>query len=680
MWIHQINLQPGRSVLGRPRVHYPTVADGDQLIGEMRDPHGLITYHDRTSRAGTEEECDQGITLYLVHRGTRSESIALYASGVAVDAHRSRWDVILEAGVRIQDGTGLLSAGIASVIDPHTPLTGERLASWLTDRAQVGLADRLAGRSYEELSDPIKTPFQAWERWLREVLAEWKLDATLARLPNWRSEDAELLARRATAQARKDEVIASQKAEADLRRQVEQAEAAKQEDQRIAREEREQEERRSAIQSHEWRQLLFRQKKVELENQRTLEDLYRALRSAEEDGHRKTGEWKLALLGLDARRLEITSALAKQARIEEERRQEEEDRRRHAREASERDQKTGPAHRDALHENSQSEALIQSETKVIEAEAKKAAAQARIEDLRRDEEKKEAQHRLVLQQIERASKANAAFGSQESAEVDGVERGTKLAQNLLRELTSGVYRPGDIWLQAEALGVHPELYALWQENVGSTGASAYRTVRFTEGLIVAARTRATRFSVLRVGAEMMEATPRNLVGGGEIPPLGKTGDQAFAVPVVRIGARHGFRLLAPREGHVTLINPGTSGDFYLLTPNDDAPSIRAKRGDLLEVPGRLIPKGLPAQAGPPGEETLVALVTAEPLFTAEELAAPDETGGLTRWDPCSRTDVVPFRHIAGERIDALEERLLALPPRSWAVGVLKYLVIPQSTP
>lgn len=190
-----------------------------------------------------------------------------------------------------------------------------------------------------------------------------------------------------------------------------------------------------------------------------------------------------------------------------------------------------------------------------------------------------------------------------------------------------------------------------------------KTVLFTEKWLRLGRDAGRSFSLTRKGA-----LTSNMAGTDD-------GSGAFSTLQVKIGDANYLELLASQAGHVTLINPGTSGDFYLLTPNDGAPSVVAQAGQRLTSPGALIPGGLPCQDGPIGEEYLVAFITPQPIFDPAELGAPDHPMGLSRWDPETNGPIAPFRHIAPERIARMEQQLAALPSGGWAVAVLRYRVV-----
>ncbi|MFM7102409.1 MAG: DUF4384 domain-containing protein, partial [Verrucomicrobiota bacterium] len=156
-------------------------------------------------------------------------------------------------------------------------------------------------------------------------------------------------------------------------------------------------------------------------------------------------------------------------------------------------------------------------------------------------------------------------------------------------------------------------------------------------------------------------------------------EPSFPTRRLAIGSPIELFLTAPRDGYLTLINPGTSGDFYLLTPNDNALDLRATAGRTLSS-AELVPGVNLRQEPPEGQEYLVAFVTPTPLFTRAELEV-DSAEGLSRECPyLSRRDgrpvpVQPMRHGAAARVKAMERQLEGLPAGSWSVGFLRYLVV-----
>lgn len=104
-----------------------------------------------------------------------------------------------------------------------------------------------------------------------------------------------------------------------------------------------------------------------------------------------------------------------------------------------------------------------------------------------------------------------------------------------------------------------------------------------------------------------------------------------------------------REGHLLLLNKGTSGNIYCLCPSRFAPDTRLKIG-CSYLPQAEPPLDAFVLTGRVGREHLLAIVTEEPL-------------GL-EWMPTSSSS--PARVLAPIEIDALAERLQSLEPDRWA--------------
>ena len=131
-----------------------------------------------------------------------------------------------------------------------------------------------------------------------------------------------------------------------------------------------------------------------------------------------------------------------------------------------------------------------------------------------------------------------------------------------------------------------------------------------------------------------------------------------------------FELATTRRGYVTFLNIGTSGTVYMQIPNAyvDLEASRVEVGRAYRVPGvelmpweRLRQDGLDyLEAGPPGWEHLVAIVSDKPFIDGGCLAR-------TRVEP-------PFVILSPAEISDLCDALSQRNTKSWSAGVLSFLV------
>jgi len=131
-----------------------------------------------------------------------------------------------------------------------------------------------------------------------------------------------------------------------------------------------------------------------------------------------------------------------------------------------------------------------------------------------------------------------------------------------------------------------------------------------------------------------------------------------------------FEFTAPRDGHVTVLNLGTSGAMYLHVPNVHCPVGQAVvvKGETYPIPGphllpwdRLNAAGLEyIEAGPPGWEHVVVLLCDKPLL---------DKGTVLRSSPGS-----PLVRLTPEEFEGVCERLSSTGPSEWLAGALSFLV------
>jgi class 3 adenylate cyclase len=674
-------------------VTLPAVQSGERLL--LAKPGGSeLAWEEVTTRAGSELKSADPVVVFRVLSG-ETVALPLLFPGVTRDAAGHGWDLLVQPALRVAEPAVLLRAGVRALLDGRPTVTAADLGQWLKPRLEPAVHDRLHGIPHADLVSPVKTSLAFWEEMLRSLLGPLGLAVDLPAAPLWASEAAEQQAQREAARQRAEqaaaETAAAQAREAKAAARLREVQAAQEENERIRAQEAEDMRRRAEIQGlahtaemeqlrhkHEVDRLNQRQAVIEAENalQRSL--LQRQEREAEQ----------LALLAELALKEQETIARMQRLRRDEERVQQE-----HAADRARRDLDTLMQLEQRRREGELSAAdhaaalaaalthrpewfALSEQIRIAKAKEELDQIEARRARLRRDEqrEEEEAQERREQLKREQAAaddarkRAEAQLGQQVQAATDkisgeisqvaqGVDKwGTEL-KALLQQLLSGQHAAA--FFKADAAGLHQQL---WQqaENAGKQ----LNTAMFAEKWLQRGRDAGHSFSLTRKGA-----LTRNMVGASS---AGGT----YSALQVKIGDPNHLELLAPQAGHVTLINPGTSGDFYLLTPNDGAPLVVAQAGERLTSPGVLIPTpGLGPQCGPVGEEYLVAFITPQPLFVLAELAAPNDSLGLSRWDPVSQGPIAPFRHIAPGRIVQMEQQLAGMPPGSWAVGVLRYLVV-----
>lgn len=136
------------------------------------------------------------------------------------------------------------------------------------------------------------------------------------------------------------------------------------------------------------------------------------------------------------------------------------------------------------------------------------------------------------------------------------------------------------------------------------------------------------------------------------------------VGCLRIGTSLEFMFRTTRIGYVSILNIGTSGTVYLLTPSGlvGPESTQTTAPALYIFPG---PPFYPVEDlwenGPAGWEDMLVVVSDEPLFSQSDLAAA--------------TPQQPEVVLTDPMIEALSNRLLELDTSSWAAGFLGFMVV-----
>ena len=101
-------------------------------------------------------------------------------------------------------------------------------------------------------------------------------------------------------------------------------------------------------------------------------------------------------------------------------------------------------------------------------------------------------------------------------------------------------------------------------------------------------------------------------------------DRRDDVNFLRIGDSTSMRFTAPIDGYISIVNLGTSGRYWLITPSGGSNPVRptaarVKSGREYRVPGGELYRAELYEDGPAGWEEYVALITPRPLFSESEL-------------------------------------------------------------
>jgi hypothetical protein len=670
-----------------------------------------LAWEEVTHQAGGELKSADPVVVYRVHSGETVALPLLFENLTKDDAGRG-WDLLVQPAIRLAEPTVLLRAGVRALLDGRSAVTVADLGQWLKRRLEPAVHDRLHGIPHADLVSPVKTSLAFWEEMLRSLLVPLGLAVDLPAAPLWASEEAEQQAQREAALQRAEQAAAAaaaaEKQEAKDAERLRERRAALEENERIRTAEaaaaRRQAEFQGLAHAADLQALKAQHDRDRINQQAAIAEAENALRKLAQERERLVAEQRVALVKVAELELETILRMQRLRRDEEQAEQE------HAAARALRDLETleqlaklrrngelssadhtaalaaALTHRPEWFSLTEQIRIAKAKEELDQIEARRARlrrdelreeedAQERREQLKQeraaaaeDRKRAEAQLSQLSQQVQAATdrisgevaqlagKVEATLDAKLDAKLDSFRE--QLVQQLVQQLDSGQRPAAEVYFQADAAGVHDQVYQQAQKNTSRPGMD-----QFAEKWLKLGRAAGRCFSVVRRGA-----LTRNMVGAG-------WGGGAFSTLQVEIGEPNHLELSAPQAGHLTLINPGTSGDFYLLTPNDDATAVIAERGQRLTSPGELIPRGLPPQNGPTGEEYLVAFVTPQPLFDQAELATTDHPLGLSRWDPASNGSVAPFRHIAPQRIARLEQQLAALPPGSWSVGVLRFLVV-----
>jgi len=136
------------------------------------------------------------------------------------------------------------------------------------------------------------------------------------------------------------------------------------------------------------------------------------------------------------------------------------------------------------------------------------------------------------------------------------------------------------------------------------------------------------------------------------------------VKALKIGELLSFEITSTLGGHLTLINGGTSGRYWLMTPMEGRPPTLIQPGQAHHLPGPGFPPELVIQEqGPEGIEYMIAIVSPKPVATPGVLA-----------QSISHAPRTHFRELPPAAMARLIQELQAN-PEDWACGVARFLVV-----
>lgn len=680
-------------------VNLPTGEPGDRFFRPAAGPANP-DWQEVTGTPSWKVDNDRPVPVCRLCCGSW-QRLTLFLPAVARDASGQRWDVQLRPEIRIADPPAFFRSAWRTALESTGSLRLDQAADWLRERLRPALGDWVASLGWEPCRDRSATPVAVWEAKLREWLRDFGLESALALAPEWSSEDAR---RRQLAEDVERWRQEKEEAEARVR-----AARQKAEEKRRALEENERirENQENCLRHQESLQAMERAQALE-SLQRSHEADRRAQQTAVAEAEAELDRVKAGAVEAEARhRLALADlAVREQEIIRRGQHQARADELAGIRHAEQKLTERRRAALDAQVEEAQKKrelARIQAEQAELEARrqrseresrqeeeaAEEAREEKRRERARASEEERRARE-VLEEELRKAADARKKIEEllkriQDEAETQkgtikdlAASMGTitgGMAQvgvlvEILKLIREGRVPPAQGWFEADAAGVQGPLVQLMKAS-GQQPDGLPATALFAEDWLRRGREAGNLFN-LRCRRAVQRQTR-------SILPNTVPHQPSFPTRGLAIGSPIELLLTAPRDGYLTLINPGTSGDFYLLTPNDEALDLRAAAGRTLSS-AELMPRREFRQHGPEGQEYLVAFVTPTPLFSRAELEV-DSADGLSRECPyLSRRDgrpvsVQPLRHVAAARVKAMERQLEGLPAGSWSVGFLRYLVV-----
>lgn len=698
------SVEPTRqlSLVGRRGVEIPR---GWRVLRVM--PDMTEAGEDVTLKGGTSEAASGPAQFWVVSPGPFRLFLPL--ESILTDAEGNAWDLHLNLDVVVSDVRRFLDPSLLVEVTPYRPLTPEGLGVWLQERLSTGLHRRLDGESLATLQARHARSMEAWQEDLGDLVQGWGLRVVLGSRPVWTSPTAEAREREReleAARVKAEAAAAEERRAEDARRRNAALQEALREKMRAAANDaaaaRDQVARQKALQEEQRAIAEAEALQAQQLNSRFGRELAEAehrVKLAAQETRVLQQELAQAQLASDAERIrarreEATAAEARLKQAEEQA----------AAVAAQVGTVAGTvaellaravglgAGIEVLQGsvNSMSVLFQQSDARVV---ARFDQLEAQLQELGRQmtaeagpalDERKAVLASLegffseygglgagLQQQVQKGLDELQAMRANINDRFTTLQTVLEQGQKVLVDHLDGhfdTFKQGQQELmtlirtildQVQAFGLNPVgLEALVEDGnplrpylrqpAGRGGCRLHKSNLERRDLGVLTRD----YKPKRAGA----ATPPPVTGLG--------------LDCVEIDAPVDLEIHSTLRGHLTLINLGTSGTSYLISPHRYVAVPRPLEPERsYRIPGpELLPQGRLEQEGfesvgagaPCGEECFVAFVTPEPLL---------------RWnDPRLVPDVL-FPVVPPALLAEVERRFRAVPEGMKAVGTLKYLVV-----
>jgi hypothetical protein len=586
------------------------------------------------------------------------------------DAQGHAWDLVCKGTLTVADpkrfaerGLGLVSAG--------APLRRDRLAAWLAQDFAVAVQDSLRAelgrQTFEDLRQKNVLPSEWWSRQFAPGLERFGLQLTDLGV-RWESADsswAEQAERDRQAQAQ-----LSKQVEAEDRQRLEQARREAEHAQHLAELDAAEIDRKHDL----------KMKGIASQDQLDqVEDEFKGRRLEAEQKYREAqlaGEMRLQDLQRDLERRALEheqEMIALRGKAGQQHRQQAEAQQRLEQEA---------ARKADIEAKRLAAELAQAEEAARQAAAATAEqrelAQLRIERLRlkRDQAEHEvtaASERAKTAQLEGQNAQLAVRQAQEDLQL--VQEQRRLAEHSHQ---AQVQFLGDLKDEMKRLfsGFTTEvLTGLFQQNqtsaynaansITSHGFSAkqLQAMGIDTQLNFIERLQDSTVQVRKNNLKRKLYSTRDIVTGPA---------REVEFDTLSVHEKVDFEFASPRPGYVTVINPGTSGKFWLHVPNAYRAMPRIEGRRAYQVPGpELLPEDKLEAAGldyyengPAGWEYIVVIVSDEPLMETA-------VAGRSR-------DNAPLIELSPAELQGALDRLERMGRDHWAAGVARFRVEPAA--
>jgi hypothetical protein len=598
-------LQRSAGILGLGgTVKRPPVRSGTNLILAGLGPAGWRLIDD----PGTAREA------WAMHIRAEPWHAALTLSKIGQDQGHD-WDLLLTTIWTIEDARVFAKVCILPQLTPDSSLSTAEAERWMMERIEHEIRDALAKYSVEQLRDPNSVLAQDWETRFRVWAVETGLRIRVTR----------------------QELYSASAAAAEERRQQQELDNRVRADRQAMRQRELDELRYESVYEEQKQQISLDTALSAAQREAQLDELERARQSRKDQFEQHQ---LLAIQAIELMRTQHETQLANlQQRAHDERLQQQremqaqfEERRRLARIEEASRLKQLRAKGEQLRNQVQ---LSRAELDARTAENEHLQEEARKEALRREAEfalrMKESELRIKNLEAQLQEPANRAQAASEATQT--------LLQGITQLLTDLLGR--DDRKSHQAAEMFTNVYGTNPQVMQSFGAD------MTRQTLVDQWTSKARQDGHAVQLLKSDFTTRDL--------------GLMTADTLRVGSSLALAVTSQRAGYVTLLNLGTSGKFWRLTPGPlcSVDCSRIAAGSHYEVPG---PKLFPYQYalrenGPAGWEHIVAIVSDQPLFSQTAYSAND-----------------------GKIIEVSRETLLQVnaklqqSPDSWTAAVLSFFV------